>query len=194
MTELYDVLTPEAQQDLLSDGVLEIVSVSVTAVPDPETPEDRFTMSIAAEIGHDFRGGISWIDHDLDCIRKIAEPSGEDLSIAVRDHLLVELNGKRKLFDGLKVGKIGGHKVASLSDPVVADLLRPTLEDPIIEVRVWCYCWTVAMDDDGKLIVDAEPPLYFQGLDDESRARVNERIRQVDRLIGGIVERGMTKA
>lgn len=193
MTKLYDILTPEAQQNLLRDGVIEIVSVCVTAVPDPEKPEDRLTMSIAAEIGHDFREGIPWIDHELDCLRAITGPAGEDLSIAVQDHLMVELNINRKFFDGLKEAKIGGHPVAYLSDPVVADLLRPVLEDPIIEVLVWCYCWTVAMEDDGKLIVDAEPPLYFHGLDDESRARVNERIRQVDRVIGGMVEMFMGK-
>lgn len=190
MTKLYDLLTPEAQQEILRDGMIEIVTVSAAAVPDPERPEDRLAMSITVEIGCDFREGIPWIDHELDRIEAIAGPAGEDLSIAVQDHLLVELNGERKIIDGLREGTIGGHPAPHLSDPVVAELLRPSLENPVIEVMVWCYCWTIGMDDDGKLIVDAEPPLYFEGLDAESRARVNERIRQVDRVIGGMVERG----
>jgi len=33
-------------------------------------------MSIAAEIGCDFREGISWIDHELDRIEAIAGPAG----------------------------------------------------------------------------------------------------------------------
>lgn len=190
MTKLYDFLTLAAQQELLHDGMIEIVTVCVTAVPDPERPEDRLALKIVAEAGHDFREGIPWIDEDLDRIRKIARPAGEDLSIAARDCLLVELNGNRTMFDGLKEGKIGGHPAPYLSDPVFAELLRPMLENPTIEVMVWCYCWTLAMEDNGKLIVDAEPPRYGKGLDDESRARVNERIRQVDRVIGGMVVRG----
>lgn len=191
MTKLYELLSPEAQQEILRDGMIEIVTVCAAAVPDKERPEDRMTMSIAAEIGHDFREGIPWIDRGLDRIRAIAGPAGEDLSIAVQDSLLVELNGERKIIDGLREGKIGGHPAPHLSNPVVAEILRPSLENPVIEVLVWCYCWTVGMDDDGKLIIDAEPPLYYEGLDAESRERVNERIRQVDRVIGGMVEMGM---
>ena len=190
MTKLFDLLTSDAQEDLLRNGVIELVTVHVAAVPDPERPEDRLAMCIAAEIGHDFRDGIPWIDQELDRIRTITGPAGEDLSVGVQDHLHVELNQERKKVDGLREGKIGGHPIASLSDPVIAELLRPTLENPIIEVMVWCHCWTVGMEDEGKLTVDIEFPLYFEGLDDESRVRVNERIRQVDRVIGRMVEKG----
>jgi hypothetical protein len=191
MTKFYDILSPEAQEDLLRDGVIELVTVCVDAVPDPERPEDRHTMSLAAEISDDFCEGIPWIDEGLDRIQAITGPAGEDLSQAVQDHLLVELNQERKIFEGLKEGKIGGHPVAYLSNPVIAELLRPTLENPVIEVLVWCHAWTVAMDDDGKMIVDVDTPLYFEGLDEESRTLVNERIRQVDAVIGRMVEKGM---
>jgi hypothetical protein len=51
-------------------------SVRAAAVPDPERPEDRLAMSIAAEIGHNFREGIPWIDYELDRIVAIAGPAG----------------------------------------------------------------------------------------------------------------------
>jgi hypothetical protein len=63
-------------------------------------------------------------------------------------------------------------------------------QNPIIDVMVWCHCWTVAMDDDGKMIVDVDPSLYYSGLDRASRARVDERIRKVDAVIGRVVGRG----
>lgn len=36
------------------------------------------------------------------------------------------------------------------------------------------------MDDDGKMIVDVDEPLYYEGLDAGSRVRVDERIREVN--------------
>ncbi len=187
MTKLFDVLLPEAQEDLICDNVIELVTVLVSAVPDPERPDDRLAMNISVELGYDFRPGIPWIDAELERIREISGLAGVDLSLAVQAGLIVALNKERRKRDGLREGKIDGQPVAYLSDPRLVEIIRPALMDANTEVVVWCHCWTVAMDDDGMMLVDVDPPLYFKGLDVVSRARIQERIRKVNEVIGGVV-------
>jgi hypothetical protein len=41
---LHEALCPEAREGLARYGIIELVSVSVKAVPDPELPDDRLAM------------------------------------------------------------------------------------------------------------------------------------------------------
>jgi hypothetical protein len=191
MKEFFASLHPEAQEELIRDGVIELVTAWAGAVPDPDRPYDRLALTISAEIADDFRPGIPWINAELDRLRAICGTAGEDISIAVQDALLVSLNTQRKEQDELRAGWIGGQSVAYLSNPQLMEIIGPAIRNATPDVMVWCHCWTVAMDDDGKMIVDCEPPLYYEGLDDESRTRIDERLRKVNAVIGRIVERLM---
>jgi hypothetical protein len=65
MAKFCDVFRRKHRKTRVRNSVIELVSVRVAAVPDPERPEDRLAMKISAELGDDLRPGISWIDEDL---------------------------------------------------------------------------------------------------------------------------------
>jgi hypothetical protein len=205
MTTLYEALNPEAQEELIRDNVIEFVSVIVTAVPDPDRPDDRLTMKITAEVYADFAPGTPWIDAELEKIRKICAGAAEDITVPVTDALHVALNRNRKSLDGILEGKIGGRPAAWASDPQVMALLGTVLENARAEVPVWCLAWTVAMADDGFLLVDCEDSLSlsrpasvllppdresFFAADEsgETRRNILERMRQVNGVVGRMVE------
>ena len=87
----------------------------------------------------------------------------------MQDALLVDLNTERKEQDELRAGRIRGQPVAYFSDPQLMEIIGPAIRNATPKILVWCHCWTVAMDDDGKMIVDCDEPLYYEGLDKESR-------------------------
>jgi len=70
-------------------------------------------------------------------------------------------------------------------------LIRPAIENPVIQEKIWIYSWTAAMDDDGKILVDVAEPFYREGIDHESHVRILERMRKVDAGIRRIAERAM---
>jgi len=188
-TQFFASLDPEAQEDLIRDSVIELVTVAVRAVPDPSRPDDRGAMTLVVEIGHDFQEGISWIDAELARIREISNPAGEDLSPDVRYLLLKDLNRRRDELAEIRAGRIDGKPIVYFNDPFYQKLLHSgqLCWDP--DVLVWCHCWSVAMDDDGKLILDTEPPLLFDKIDAVSRDRIYERVVKVDMVIGDLVRR-----
>ena len=55
MKIIFESLCPEAQEDLLSDGFIELVTVRAPAVPDHGRPEDRLAFTIAGEVSDDGR-------------------------------------------------------------------------------------------------------------------------------------------
>ena len=61
MKIFYESLHPEAQEELIRNGVIELVTAWVDAVPDPDRPDDRLVLSFSAEVTDDFRPGIPWI-------------------------------------------------------------------------------------------------------------------------------------
>ena len=189
MKTFFELLCPEAQEDLIRHGIIELVTVRAAAEQDPERPDDRLRMSVSGDLGHEFRPGNPWIDAELQRIREICMPAGEDLSVATQDSLLVDLNRERREQDELRAGRIGGQPVKWFSDPQTMELVWPSIKNATPEVMVWCHCWTLEMDDGGQMTVDCEAPLYYKGLDDESRARIDERLRKVNAGIGKIVER-----
>ena len=208
MTKLFEALTPEALEELVRDQVIEFLTVIVRAIPDPDRPDDRLTMKIAAEVFDEFAPGKPGIDTAMAQIRKICEPADDDLSINMLDALLVALNRRRKDLDGLREGKIGGHPVAYLADPQVAEFLGPVLKAAKPEVTVWSLAWTVAMDDTGKLLVDCEDSfsdpdsvvavrnvfddsVYAEDWDHEAEEKIRQRIRKVNEVAGRIVREYM---
>jgi hypothetical protein len=183
----HDALCTEAKEELARSDIIELVSVSVKAVPDPERPKDRLAMKVTAEVGDKFRAGIPAIDRDLDRIDEICSSSEDDLSLSLRDELLVTLGTRRRECAGLREGMIDGQPVAYLSDPAVAALIRPSLENPVIDALVWSLGWCATREEDGNLLVYCEAPLFSEYADDDSWVRIQDRIRRVNYLIGGIV-------
>ena len=204
MTTLFEALDPEAREELIRGDVIELVSVIVTAVPDPDRPDDRLSMKIAAEVNDDFAPGTPWIDAELARLREICAGAAGDITIPAEDALHVALNRNRKGLDGLLAGKVGGHPAAWASDPQLMAFLGTVLQDARAEVSVWWLAWTVGMDDDGKLVVDCEDSLSlprpavalrypdrdsFFAADEtgETRENILERMRQVNGVVGRMV-------
>jgi hypothetical protein len=90
------------------------------------------------------------------------------------------------------------------SDPQLMAYLRPVLQNARAEELVWWLAWTVAMDDDGKLIVDCKDSLSlprpavalrypdresFFAADEtgETRENILERMRQVNGVVGELL-------
>ncbi|MFA6362375.1 hypothetical protein [Methanoregula sp.] len=204
MTTFFEALNPEAREELIRGDVIELVSVIVTAVPDPDRPDDRLKMKIAAEVYDDFAPGTPWIDAELGKVREICAKAADDITIPAQDALHVALNRNRKCLDGLLAGKVGGHPAAWASDPQLMAYLRPVFQNARAEVSVWWLAWTVAMDDDGKLIVDCEDSLslprpavalrypdresfFAADVTGETRKNILERMRMVNSVVGRVV-------
>jgi len=204
MTTLFEALDPKAKEELICDAVIELVSVIVTAVPDPDRPDDRLKMKIAAEVFDDFAPGTPWIDAELGKVREICAGAADDITIPAEDALHVALNRNRKSLDGLLVGKVGGHPAAWASDPQTMAFLGTVLQNARAEVLVWWLAWTVVMDDDGKLVVDCEDSLslsrpgigllhpdresfFAADVTGETRENILERMRQVNGVVGRVV-------
>ena len=187
MTNFFESLAPEAQEDLLRHGIIELVSVSARAVPDPERPEDRLSMKIVGEVNDIFLQNIPAIDRYLDRVDEICSASNDDLSLSLRDELLVTIEKQRDDFAELKNGMMNGKPAPHVSDPVVAELLRPCLEHPVIDALVWCIGWCAIREDDGRLFVYCDNPLISEYADDDSWARIQDRMRRVNYVIGGMM-------
>jgi hypothetical protein len=186
---LIDALCPEARDNLLRHGIVELVSVSVTAVPDPERPEDHLAMKISAYVGDNFREGIRDIDRDLDRVDAIASPSEEDLALVLRDELLVTLDQRRTELAGLREDILGNSPPPYMSNPEIAKMIRSSLEDPVIDAHVWSVEWCIVKEDDGTLLVYCDAPTIAESADEDSWTRIQDRIRRVNHILGGMVGR-----
>jgi len=164
--------------------VTELVSVTVKAVPDPERPEDRLAMKITVEVNDNFQAGIPAIDRELDAADRICSSSGDDLSLSLRDELLVTLETRRRELAELRQGKIDGQPVECLSNPEIAALVRPALENPVIDALVWCVGWNITKEEDGTLLVFSDNPLMSEEVDEDSWVRIRDRMRRVNFVIG----------
>jgi hypothetical protein len=203
MTMLFEALTPEAQNELVRDHVIDLVTVVVRAVPDPGRPDDRLAMTLATEVKDAFAPGQPGIDAEFARVQEICASAGEDLSVNMQDALLVALNRRRKDLDGLRAGTIGGHPVSYLKDPQVMEFLGPVLKAAKPEVTVWCLTWTIAMDDDGKLLIDCEDSfstpdsatavvnlyngsIFTEDWDHETREKAKQRMLKVNDVVGRV--------
>jgi hypothetical protein len=187
MTKIFEAMIPEAQEDLIRDGIIELVTVLVEAVPHPDRPDDPSAMRVAAEVYHGFREGVPAIETGLAALRGTCSVAAEDITPAVQDRLLADLARDRRQKDEWREGKVNGEPIALHSSPEVADLLRPELFDLDSKVTIWCHAWTAGMSDDGLMLVDCDRPFIAEGIDDESRARILERVYAVDAGIAAIV-------
>jgi len=192
--ELIDALRPDARDDLMRHGIAELVSVSVNAVPDPDRPKDHLAMKISAYVGDNFRDGIPDMDRDLDRVDALASSSEDDLTLVLRDELLVTLGQRRTELAGLREECLGTKPPSYMSDTKIAGMIRPSLENPIIDAHVWTVGWSVTKEDDGTLLVYCEAPTISESVDEDSWVRIQDRIRRVNYIIGGMVGRLLGEA
>jgi hypothetical protein len=88
---LVKALWKNARKDLERDGIIELVSVTLTAVPDPKKSRDRIVLKVRADVADNFRHGIPAVDRALDKVDTIATAGEEDISPQLRDALCTRL-------------------------------------------------------------------------------------------------------
>lgn len=81
--KFIEMLCPEARHELARRGIVELVSVGIAAVPDPERPEDRLAMKIVTDVYDNFQPGIPAIDRSLDKADVISTSSADDFSLSI---------------------------------------------------------------------------------------------------------------
>jgi len=181
------MLCPEAKEELNTIGIIELVSVTVTAVPDPERPEDRYAMKILAEVCDNFKQGIPEIDRDLDAVDQMCSTSENDLMPTTRDELLVLIGQRVHDIAELQEGRVGGQPVPYLSNPAIAELIKHDLENPDQHILVWCVGWSATKEDDGTILVYEDDPMIPEFVDEYSWSRIRDRMRRANFVIGGLM-------
>jgi hypothetical protein len=125
MTKLFETLLPEAQEELIRDGVIELVTVVVEVEPDPAKPDNWNTMNIVIEVHDNFRDGIPAIEAGRIRIRTICDSAPGDLSDDTRENLIGALARRCDEMDELQEGRVDGQPVEALRDPAVAKFFTP---------------------------------------------------------------------
>lgn len=187
MTKLFETIIPEAQEDLIRDGVIELVTVVMEVEPDPHRPDNRNSMNIVIEVFDNFRDGIPAIEAGRTRIRTICDSAPGDLSDDTRENLIAALARRCDEMDELKEGRVDGQPVEALRDPAIAKFFTPELFTYNKKVMVWCYAWTAGLDDGGMMDMDCEEPLYNDGIDKASRSRIRGRVQNVNEELNRIV-------
>ncbi len=198
--KLIEALRPDIRKDLERSGVAELVSVSVSAVADPDMEEGQFALKIDAYVGDNFKAGIPAIDQALDAVDVLATAGDEDFGPSLRDSL-------RVMFGGGQPGPLGRHE-GEVNDRPAGD--PPYPETPkIVRLsgrpdscpRVWIMGWSVATAEPEdaaadprrhrynteKLLVYSDDADISEFVDEDSWTRIKDRMRRIDLIIGGMV-------
>ncbi len=201
MTTIIEMLNEDAKEELIRDQIIDLVTVAVSAEPDPDRPDDRLAMKIVAEVKNNFTSGWPAIDAGLARVREVCGASGNDLSPEMEKQLLEALNRRRDVVDELHEGKIDGKPMEYLSDPATRAFLWPILTAQQPDITFWCAAWTAAMDDDGNIVPGFEDSIstpdsviavknicnssiFDADRDGSSREKVVERIWMVNEVMG----------
>jgi hypothetical protein len=187
MTKILEMFTQEAREELIRDGLIELVTVTVHAVPDPARPGDTTAMIVTAEVYSEFRAGVPAIDAGLAALGKACRAAAADLSPASAQYLLRALGERRRETDAIRKSMGCGVPVAPRSGPDPVTLIGPEDLDLDPKVLVWCHTWSAGMEDSGLICMDRDDPLIADGIDGASRARIRERIHTRDAGIAAIV-------
>jgi hypothetical protein len=200
--KLIEALLPDVRKELERCGFVELVSVSVTAVPDPDKEEEELAYTIEAYVGENFRSRIPAIDQALDAVDALATAGDEDFSPALRDKLCRMIRAGRAGPLVLHQGEVLDRPVGSLPAPEIPECApHPVQPDP--RPLVWSIGWSVATDDtegdpvshrynlEKLLVYEDEGRAVSEFVDEDSWTRIRDRIRRIDFIIGGMVEEMM---
>ena len=101
---------------------------------------------------------------------------------------------RRRELAGLREELLGKNPPGYMNDPTVAGMIRPSLENPRIDVHVWTVGWSVVKEEDGTLFVYCNTPLISESVDEDSWARIQDRMRRVNHIISGMMCRLLGEA
>jgi hypothetical protein len=209
MTGLFELLKLRAQKELVRSHVIELMSIVARAVPNPNRPDDTFSLKITAGMKSEFAPGEPWIDAKIDRLRKVCNSASDDFSTDMRDALVVVLNRKGKEPKGMQAGTGDSQRVPHFSNPQVMKLFGQTIPTRS-QVTLWCLAWTVEMDDDGMLQVDCEDcfsrpgsrvavehlfekSIYAEDMDGKSLEKIMARMGTANAIMDRVVERFITR-
>lgn len=181
-TLLLPFLFPDAQEELIRNNLVDLMIVQVNAVPDPYHPDDPGSMAVVGSVSHDFRNGVPEIDGELARITDISRLAADDLTEPVWHLLSADLNRRRDELNIMHQEMMNGTFFSPDGNSPLPELIRPENIDGNPDVLVWCNAWSIAMDDDGKIVSEPYPPLLSDKLDEISRNRIADRIRNLDIL------------
>ena len=198
--KLIDALRPDIRKDLERSGPAELVSVSVSAVADPDWEEGEFAMKIDAYVGDNFKAGIPAIDQALDAVDALATAGDEDFGPSLRDELRVMLGGGQPGPIGLHEGEVNDRPTGNPPYPETPKIVRLSGR-PDSCPRVWIMGWSVAtaepddaVADPGrhcynteKLLVYSDDADISEFVDEDSWTKIKDRMRRIDLIIGGMV-------
>ncbi len=198
--KLIEALRPDIRKELERSGFVELVSVSVSAMADPDMEEGQFAMKIDAYVGDNFKAGIPAIDQALETVDALATTGGEDFGPALRDTLRVMLGGGQPDAIGLHEGEVNDRPAGGPPYPETPKIVRLS-GNPDSCPLVWIMGWSVATaePDDAaadpgqhrynteKLLVYSDDADISEFVDEDLWIRIKDRMRRIDLIIGGIV-------
>jgi hypothetical protein len=198
--KLIDALRPDIRKDLERSGLAELVSVSVSAMADPDREEGQFAMMIDAYVGDNFRAGIPAIDQALEAVDAIATAGDEDFGPSLRDTLRVMLGGGQPGAIRLHEGEVNDRPAGDPPYPETPEIVRLSGRSDSCP-QVWIIGWWVttadpedAAADPGRHRYNTENILVYSDdadiagfVDEDSWTRIKDRMRRIDLIIGGMV-------
>jgi hypothetical protein len=198
--KLIEALRPDIRRELERSGIAELVSVSVSAMADPDMEEGEFAMKIDAYVGDNFKAGIPAIDQALEAVDAIATAGDEDFAPSLRDTLRVMLGGGQPGAIRLHEGAVNDRPAGNPPDPGTPGNV-PLPGKPDSCPLVWIMGWSVATDEPAdaaadpgrhhynteKLLVYSDDVDISEFVDEDSWTRIKDRIRRIDLIIGGMV-------
>jgi len=197
---LIEALRPDIRKDLERSGIAELISVSVSAMADPDIEEGQFAMKIDAYVGDNFKAGIPAIDQALDAVDALASAGDEDFGPSLRDELRTMLGEGQLESFRLHEGEVNDRPAGNQPYPETPKSVRLSGNRNSCP-HVWSMGWSVATDEpDGpaadpvrhrynteKLLVYSDDADIAEFVDEDSWTRIKDRMRRIDLIIGGMV-------
>jgi len=176
MRSLYHALNPEAEDRLVRDDAIELLSASFEIEPDPENPGDDYSMKGTIGVRDSFAKNIPWLTDEISHIRMLCENCLENFDNPARmllnSAIIQKMNMNDETGEWVQVG------------PVLA-------MDPR-KVAVWAFVWRATMDDEGKINTDCHGFFNESVMDSVTLPKVQRRIMKVnermDRLLRGLMK------
>lgn len=198
--KLIEAIRPDIRKELERCSFVELVSVSVSSMADPDMEEDQFVMMIDAYVGDNFKAGIPAIDQALEAVDTLATAGDEDFSPSLRDSLRVMLGGGQPGAIRLHEGEVNDRPAGDPPYPEIPKSVHLP-GNPHSCPLVWSMGWSVATDgpdvpaaDSGrhrynteKLLVYSDDADIAEFVDEDSWTRIKDRMRRIDLIIGGMV-------
>jgi len=176
MRSLYHALNPEAEGRLVCDDAIELLSACFEIEPDPENPDDDYSMKGTIGLRDSFAKNIPWLTDEISQIRMLCENCLDDFDNPARMLLKSAIVQKRNMNDE------AAERVRAL--PV------PAMGSP--KVAIWAFIWRATMDDEGKINTDCHGFFNESVMDSVTLPKVQRRIMKVNERMDTVLRRLMS--